>query len=351
MALACPLLATAFIATAAEAGVTVVKEPLKLGFNPIDLFSPANFATALVDQQAKTVAIQDFCARVAKQYKVYKWSDDPCGQVPWQVDLKTKGGNPLVYAQFGTGEETTILLGGVHADELTPVHLAFRAARFLQENKGIFDPKAVKIIVAPLVNPDGFLKETASRNNLNGVDLNRNFFTLDWYAKAKKLWQERRQSVAAHFPGHFPNSEVETLFQIKLIDRYQPDKILSIHAPLGFLDYDGPGDGTLANLSPTQKRAKKLVQSISEKSKNYKIVDYTFYPGSLGNFAGNERHIPTVTLELETMNPKMVDIYWQQFLPGIVQAVNYHYVSKEEHDGSRLLPFSAEYHDFAGTQF
>ena len=131
---------------------------------------------------------------------------------------------------------------------------------------------------------------------------------------------------------------------MQLIDRYHPDKIVSVHAPLGFLDYDGPGDQKPRHLSKTEEKAKQLVKSIAAKSRNYRVVDYTFFPGSLGNYAGNERHIPTVTLELATTNPKKVDEYWKQFLPGILQSITYPFKKQPDSLASpNATPFSAEY--------
>lgn len=330
----------------AAARMRIKQEPFSTVFSPIPLVSPDNFAASMVENAKKAQLIKSFCDRVTAQFRKYQWPDDACGKVLWKTDLVTKAGAPLIYAEFGSGEETTLLLGGVHPDELTPIPIAFRAARHLAENPGGLN-EGVRVIIAPLVNPDGFLRDKASRTNQNGIDLNRNFFTLDWYAKAKQLWVDRRSSVASHFPGFFPNSEVETIFQIQLIDAYKPDKILSIHAPLGFLDYDGPGDGLPKMMTPTQVKAKRLVTAISEKSRNYKVVDYNFYPGSLGNFAGQERHIPTVTLELESIEPKKVELYWTQFLPGIMQAVHYPFTSPKEirgEDGADASPFSAQYY-------
>lgn len=308
--------------SASASGLSLLKDSERFGLTPIDVVSPANYRAMLIDSAQSARAIQAFCASIQQHYQKYRWNDDPCGKVPWRADLRSKNGHPLIYAEFGRGLETTLLLGGVHPDEVTPIPLAFRIARQLYENKGMFDSEKVRVVVAPLVNPDGFLRNIPSRTNANGIDLNRNFLTFDWYAKAKKLWVERREKQLKHYPGYFPNSEIETLFQIQLIDTLRPDKILSIHAPLGFLDYDGPGD-LKQNPTPAEKKAKQLVHSISEKSQNYKVVDYTFYPGSLGNYAGNERGIPTVTLELETTNPKMVETYWKQFLPGIMQSIHY----------------------------
>lgn len=266
--------------------------------------------------------LETFCAAVEVYYQQYSWKGSPCGQgVSWKAEWRTPNGHPLLWAEFGSGAETTLLMSGVHPDELTPVPFAFRFAEHLRAHPEILERKNVRVIVMPLVNPDGFLRQVATRTNSHGVDLNRNFFTRDWYERAKDLWSSRGR-LAAHFPGYFPNSEIETLFQIELIEKFRPDKILSIHAPLGFLDYDGPGDRK-RQMTETERRAKQLVHAISEESENYRVVDYTFFPGSLGNFAGNERHIPTITLELETTDPTKVEEYWKQFLPGLLQTIHY----------------------------
>jgi murein peptide amidase A len=55
------------------------------------------------------------------------------------------------------------------------------------------------------------------------------------------------------------------------------------------------------------------------------VLDFAFYPGSLGNYAGNERHVPTVTLELSSTNPRFADKYWREFFPGLRAAVKYEF--------------------------
>lgn len=316
------------------------------GFVSIPLVSPANFSQSIIEKNKTSQLIQGLCEEVSQQFGRYPWERDACGKVPWQAELVSTNGRPLLYAVFGSGTETTLVLGGVHPDELTPIPIAFRVGRFLHEHPEVLAQNS-KVVLAPLVNPDGFFKKQPSRTNQNGVDLNRNFFTMDWYEKARKLWIERRSRLSSHFPGHFPNSEIETLFQIQLIDRFQPDKIMSLHAPLGFLDYDGPGEGQKPQaLTATELKAKQLVTAVSEKSGNYKVIDYNFYPGSLGNFAGNERHIPTVTLELESTEPKKLDLYWRQFLPGILQAIRYPFHITGEakaREEAQTSPFSTQY--------
>ncbi len=284
--------------------------------------NPENTKEFRLEDGQQEAAIDQFCHQLGLQFKQYGWDTNPCGSVAWQASIQTVQKRPLLYASFGKGHETTLLLSAVHPNELTPVPMGFKLARHLAEHPELIKADQ-RVVIAPLINPDGFFLEKPLRTNARGVDPNRNFFTLDWYEKSLSWWQSGRNKNIAYFPGHFPNSEIETIFQVRLIDDFQPDKILSIHAPLGFLDYDGPGDQKPSTLTMTETQAKMLAAAISKKANNYRVVDYSFYPGSLGNFAGNERHIPTVTLELKTTDPKKVEEYWGQFLPGMLEAIDY----------------------------
>ena len=296
--------------------------PLKRGLAKIPFISPYNMPNYSVEQPQEAELIKEFCKNIRQRFRRYSWNGDPCGGVEWHADLKTAAGHPLIYASFGSGHDTTLFMGGVHPDELTPIHLSFRFARYLNSHPDVYIKHGIKVIIAPIVNPDGFFQKYPMRTNRN-VDVNRNFFTLDWYEKAGKSWRGRRNGVARYFPGYFPNTEVETLFQVKLIDKFKPDKIFSVHAPLGFLDYDGPGDQKPVHLSRLERKAKQFVYAVSKKTRNYRVVDYSFYPGSLGNYAGNERNLPTITLELKTTEPSKVEEYWLKFLPGFLQSVHY----------------------------
>ena len=321
--LACGLFA-AGNGTRAYSQMTVSGFSMDSGFLAVPLVTKDTFKTFVVDTKEASALVKPFCDELTARFAKFKWDHNPCGTVPWKTTIKSHNGKPLIYAEFGDGEETTLFLSGVHPDELTPLPMGFRLARYLNDHKELWVKQGVRIVIAPLVNPDGFLlPRVAQRTNFNGVDLNRNLFTADWYNRAKKWWVDRRERSPSHFPGHFPNSEIETLFQIKLIEEFNPDKILSMHAPLGFLDYDGPGSASPRRLSASEKTAKRIVHAISASTRNYRIVDYSFYPGSLGNYAGNERNIPTLTLEFETTDPTRVDQYWNQFLPGFKEMIRY----------------------------
>jgi protein MpaA len=320
-----PLLSIVSLATLAPSARAVedhYSDILKRAYIGSSSVSQETLESFRISEAAEPAAIKDICSKLSVKFKKYGWEADPCGKLPWRATLRTVKNNPLLFITFGSGEDNTLILSAVHPDELTPIPMGFRLAKHLSEHPELLSNDQ-QVIIAPLVNPDGFFIDQPTRTNARGVDANRNFFTLDWYEKSLTWWKTLKMKKLSHFPGHFPNSEVETVFQVRMIDEFAPDKILSIHAPLGFIDYDGPGDQKPIQMSEAERQAKALAGAISQKSKNYRVVDYSFYPGSLGNFAGNERHIPTITLELATTDSKKVDSYWDQFLPGLLQAISY----------------------------
>ena len=295
----------------------------KHGFINHQPISGENLNKYKVQPSEKLKLISEFCNNLRQKFLKFSWKEDPCGKVSWKVDYKTDKQNPLVYAEFGNGgKATTLFIGGVHPDEYTPIHLAFKLARHLRKNEKELKLENYRVVVAPLANPDAFFKKRPIRTNLQGIDPNRNFPTDDWYTAAHEAWRKRGYR-SRYFPGAYPETCIETIFQQVLIKNQKPDKIVSIHAPLGFLDYDGPGDQKPDQLSMEERRAKQLVHSISQKTENYRIVDYSFFPGSLGNYAGKQNGIPTVTLELKTTNPRHVKTYRKRFEPGLIHSILY----------------------------
>ncbi len=150
------------------------------------------------------------------------------------------------------------------------------------------------------------------------MDVNRNFPTGDWLKEAHRKWKSAYRSDKRKFPGKKAASEQETIFQMNLIIRYKPNKIVSVHAPLTLLDYDGP---SLTN--ETGKPAKALLDGMSEKSANYKVQNYPVFPGSLGNWAGSEKRIPTYTLELPNSNPAETEKFWGMFKDAVILAIDH----------------------------
>jgi protein MpaA len=326
---------------------------LSLGTAPRSISSVESFARNVPEAQRAKEITASLCQNLSTLFSRRGWEKNPCGEVSWRVGGTTVKGHPLLYAVFGQGHETTMVLNAVHPDETSVIPMGFRLARHLQAHPEVYSKRDVQIVVAPLLNPDGLFLKVPTRTNANGIDLNRNFLTMDWYPRAKSYWRFQTKRDPRRFPGFFPNSEAETLFQIQLIEDYRPDKILSLHSPLGFLDYDGPGDHKPVPLKPLEREAKRFVYVISEKAKDLKVVDFMFYPGSLGNFAGNERGIPTVTVEFDSNLPGKADVYWNKFLPALIQGINYPYHNpalSNEGNASRFFGLQRPHEDATAGQ-
>ena len=168
-----------------------------------------------------------------------------------------------------------LLLGGIHGDELTASAIVFQWMKMIPSGTAqnfIWD-------VVPVLNPDGLLAARPLRVNANGVDLNRNFPTPGWNTEAPRYWLKETGSDPRRFPGKSPLSEPETRWVNDEMQRFKPHVIISVHAPFGILDFDGP--------APAPQRFGRLV-----------LNPVGVYPGSLGNYSGKFRNVPVITIEL-----------------------------------------------------
>jgi murein peptide amidase A len=268
--------------------------------------------------------IAKYCKKVDRKFHKYGWKKSHCEKLNWHHVRNSFLGDPLIWLTYGKEvaeqkniKNTTLILCGVHGDEITPVKFCFDIINHLE--KSFMDHPNDLVVVAPVVNPDSFFKRRPTRTNHNGIDINRNFPTKDWQAKAIKLWKKRYRKDRRRNPGKRPLSEQETIFQVNLIKRYAPNKIISVHAPLTMLDYDGPDHSKQKETIGSM--ANQLLVQMSKQANGYKIRNYPFFPGSLGNWAGNEQKIPTYTLELPSSDNRNSRKYWNLFKDAIHSAI------------------------------
>ncbi len=184
----------------------------------------------------------------------------------------------------------TLFIGVFHGDEGISGELLNRLLTSLQTM-----PPAKAVGVVPVLNPDGLIKN--NRVNAHGVDLNRNFPTRNWSEKHED---------PTYFPGDSPGSEPETQVVIKLIEQYQPRKIITVHSPYQVINYDGP--------------AEALAIAMAE-GNGYPVVSDIGYPtpGSFGTYAGIERNIPAITLELPEDEP--LETVWVKNEAALLAAI------------------------------
>mgnify|MGYP000483897138 CR=1 FL=1 len=127
----------------------------------------------------KTAKIQNHSMDLRNQFHELGWTDLDGMSVNWVSYRESYRNRPLIFTEFGNNpRKATLFLGGSHGNESPSVYLAFKLAAFLQANPRYYRNRT--IIIAPTVNPDGFLSKVPARTNGKGVDINRNFPTRDW---------------------------------------------------------------------------------------------------------------------------------------------------------------------------
>jgi hypothetical protein len=179
-------------------------------------------------------------------------------------------GWPLIMTVFGDAPQPTFIFGGIHGDEPLGADLARRLADWLAINPDAWRERSVAILAD--ANPDGLAR--GSRYNATGVDLNRNFPATNW-RPGKRF-------------GPRAASEPETRAILRAVEMLKPGRIVAIHTCLRRRhcnNYDGP--------------AKDLAHLMNALN-GYPVRATIGYPtpGSFGSWAGLDRHIPTLTLEL-----------------------------------------------------
>ncbi len=184
-------------------------------------------------------------------------------------------GRPIHAFTLGAGPPTILILAAMHGDEPKSVYVASRLLELLEADSALAG--LARWVILPVVNPDGFARR--KRRNASGVDINRNFPTRNWLLSSPR---------SRMYGGPRPASEPETRAVIRAVERFKPARIITIHSidKHRFCNnYNGP--------------ARKLALAM-KRCNAYPITATIGYPtpGSFGTWAGAERRIPTITLEL-----------------------------------------------------
>ena len=189
----------------------------------------------------------------------------------------------------GEGERVLLFLAAIHGNEQAGPRLVERLRQVLEAEPERLEGR--RVVIVPVVNPDGF--ELDRRHNANNVDLNRNFPA-----------SNRREGSAF---GERALSEPEAFFLAGLIDGEQPALIVTLHQPLGCIDWDGPAEQLARRLGALDVLP---VHRLGSRA------------GSLGAWAGGDLGIPVISLELPGgMNGKSADYLWERFGPLLLAAL------------------------------
>jgi len=199
---------------------------------------------------------------------------------------------PLRAYILGEGKNVTLIFAAVHGNETATPYLVTQLRAHLKRHPEIL--KNRRAVLVPVLNPDGLQKRT--RVNANGVDINRNY--PGTWKKAR-----RRDSFKS---GPSAASEPEAQAMIRLVKKYRPDKIVSIHQPLHCLAYSGARSLSLAR--------------VIARENGYKIKTSVGYPtpGGFGGYCEKIIKTPVVTLELPWQKPEAA---WKRNAKALIAAI------------------------------
>ncbi|MCB0413649.1 MAG: DUF2817 domain-containing protein, partial [Bdellovibrionales bacterium] len=273
-----------------------------------DLITPKTEASEKI---VKTDDDYNFCFRNLK-YLSNKLSVDDrkaiCKDVSSKPICASELNRPIIHFEKpGSSHKgkRILTLSLIHGDELASGTVT---AHWMKRLSSIDSRNTWRVI--PIANPDGWAKNT--RQNSNGVDLNRNFPTKDWDELALHRWKTKKNKDPRRYPGPKPASERETLCIMQHIEEFKPDFIISIHTPLGILDFDGPN-------VPVPSKLPLPWQSLGN------------YPGSLGRYMWKDQNVPVLTIELKNTHEikKLEEFDQLQDISGTV-AIRANKIMEEE---------------------
>ena len=187
----------------------------------------------------------------------------------------------LIYARDIAPSQPSLrvlVIGAIHGDELSSAAVALHWIRLASQPPADM-PQSIHWRFVPVLNPDGVLSRPPTRVNASGVDLNRNFPTPNWQRDSRIYWEKRTARDPRRWPGPQPLSEPESRFLHDQMGSFNPQLIVSIHAPYGVLDFDGPS-------VPPSRLGRLYLDQVG------------IFPGSLGNYGGVHKGVPVVTVEL-----------------------------------------------------
>lgn len=242
--------------------------------------------------RADALSLRQSCLKSIGAYKSYfkeEVLDQVCAKVELQEGCSSVGGEPIFHLDKNSKMDQPkkiLVISLIHGDETNAGSLG----RFWMERLMKVDARNSWRII-PVANPDGVKNKT--RTNSKGVDLNRNFPTVDWTSDALKFWEKEAQKSPRRFPGYAPGGEPEVKCLMKQIEDYKPDFVISIHTPLKVLDFDGPA-----------LKRKPQYSYLPWKSLGN-------FPGSLGRYLWVERQTPVLTTELKENLPESMTPFEQ----------------------------------------
>ncbi|MCA8997403.1 MAG: DUF2817 domain-containing protein [Planctomycetaceae bacterium] len=134
----------------------------------------------------------------------------------WISTAQSAGGRPIEVARTGQGDAFTLVIGSLYGNEPEAIALMDQLNRMLREGS---KANGTVVLMIRTPNPDGLNERI--RTNDNGVELNRNFPSLNFPIATNAL------------TGPHPSSEPETEFVVRVLNEYKPTRVIHLRSSIG----------------------------------------------------------------------------------------------------------------------
>ena len=212
-------------------------------------------------------------------------------------------GRSIIAYTFGSGGTALLFTGGMHGSEPSGVTTMQAWVTYLQSN-GYKVPADKKIVIVPNTNPDGIA--VGSRNNVNNVNIDRNFPATNWRPDI--------DTASGNLPtggGTSAGSEPETKALMALTLQLRPRLEVSFHAQGSLVGANQFGDSVTIGAAYARTVGYGTMFGNAEEVMGYSIS------GEYEDWMGQELGIPAILIEL----PRTAGNYFNSQLKALLDIV------------------------------
>lgn len=208
---------------------------------------------------------------------------------PVKIEQKVFGysakDKPIEGYEIGNGPNVILLIGAIHGNELGSAYLLDQLIAEIKADPRLVS-KSKKLIVIPVVNPDGYA--VAEKFNGNGVNLNLNFDTPGW----------ANYGPQGTYAGQSPFSEPESQTIKKVVEQYKPIMMISYHTAGGLVSPENSTSSVVLGKWYAEKTGYIYYDDATAAAEN---VDWDF-SGTATMWFIDTMAKPAITVELTDRN-------------------------------------------------
>lgn len=283
--------------------VVTFDQPIKPGID-IAKFARAAGVDASVSRTSDTsitfsIASAPLCAAFSLHIDkgLPSGSNDETSAEAWKFDSRivcgysevvgySVRGRAIISYTFGAGASTILFTGGMHGSEPSGTSTMMGWVYYLQSN-GHKIPADKKIVIVPNTNPDAIA--AGSRNNVNNVNIDRNFPSANWRPDI-----DTASGILPTGGGTSAGSEPETQALIALTRQLRPILEVSFHAQGRLVGANQYGNSVSIGTTYANMVGYGTMIGNAEEVMGYSIT------GEYEDWMGEELGIAAILIELPT---------------------------------------------------